>query len=175
MLTNLAHANDTYAERNNDVDSPLKTFAATLSSRRGEGGRADSGHGLRPGRRLGAVEGAGVGRSERRHRPEGRPVLHDGPVGRRRDPAAPREVGRGSKAARFPPARSASTTAATEDVADAAGQGPLGGRCCRACRPASTRCAAGRSTRRARPSRCPRPFRKSGHAAIESIAIKVVE
>ena len=30
VLTNLAHANDTYAEQNNDVDSPLKTFAATL-------------------------------------------------------------------------------------------------------------------------------------------------
>jgi hypothetical protein len=31
VLTNLAHANDTYAEQNNDVDSDLKTFAATLS------------------------------------------------------------------------------------------------------------------------------------------------
>jgi DMSO/TMAO reductase YedYZ molybdopterin-dependent catalytic subunit len=31
VLSNLAHANDTYAEQNNDVDSPLKTFAATLS------------------------------------------------------------------------------------------------------------------------------------------------
>jgi DMSO/TMAO reductase YedYZ molybdopterin-dependent catalytic subunit len=31
VLTNLAHANDTYAEQDNDVDSPLKTFAATLS------------------------------------------------------------------------------------------------------------------------------------------------
>jgi hypothetical protein len=31
VLTNLAYANDTYAEQNNDVDSPLKTFAATLS------------------------------------------------------------------------------------------------------------------------------------------------
>jgi hypothetical protein len=31
VLTNLAHANDTYAEQNNDVDSPLKTFAATIS------------------------------------------------------------------------------------------------------------------------------------------------
>ena len=30
-LTNLYHANDTYAEGNNDVDSMLKTFAATLS------------------------------------------------------------------------------------------------------------------------------------------------
>jgi DMSO/TMAO reductase YedYZ molybdopterin-dependent catalytic subunit len=30
-LTNLYHANDTYAEGNNDVDSSLKTFAATLS------------------------------------------------------------------------------------------------------------------------------------------------
>ncbi len=31
FLTNLAHANDTYAEQNNDIDSALKTFAATLS------------------------------------------------------------------------------------------------------------------------------------------------
>jgi DMSO/TMAO reductase YedYZ molybdopterin-dependent catalytic subunit len=30
-LSNLPIANDTYAEQNNDVDSPLKTFAATLS------------------------------------------------------------------------------------------------------------------------------------------------
>jgi len=30
VLTNLAHANDTYANGNNDVDSPLKSFAATL-------------------------------------------------------------------------------------------------------------------------------------------------
>jgi DMSO/TMAO reductase YedYZ molybdopterin-dependent catalytic subunit len=31
VLTNLPHANDTYAQQNNDVDSPLKTFAATLT------------------------------------------------------------------------------------------------------------------------------------------------
>ena len=31
LLSNLPHANDTYAEKNNDVDSPLKTFCATLS------------------------------------------------------------------------------------------------------------------------------------------------
>jgi DMSO/TMAO reductase YedYZ molybdopterin-dependent catalytic subunit len=31
VLTNLAGPNDTYADQNNDVDSPLKTFAATLS------------------------------------------------------------------------------------------------------------------------------------------------
>ena len=31
VLTNLPHANDTYAEQDNDIDSPLKTFAATLS------------------------------------------------------------------------------------------------------------------------------------------------
>ena len=30
VLTNLFHANDTYAQGNNDVDSALKTFAATL-------------------------------------------------------------------------------------------------------------------------------------------------
>ena len=31
VLTNLAYANDTYADQNNDVDSMLKSFAATLS------------------------------------------------------------------------------------------------------------------------------------------------
>jgi DMSO/TMAO reductase YedYZ molybdopterin-dependent catalytic subunit len=31
VLTNLFHANDTYAEGNNDVESALKTFAATIS------------------------------------------------------------------------------------------------------------------------------------------------
>lgn len=31
VLTNLFYANDTYGEQNNDVDSPLKTFAATLA------------------------------------------------------------------------------------------------------------------------------------------------
>lgn len=30
VLTNLAHANDTYAEQGNDIDSPMKTFAATI-------------------------------------------------------------------------------------------------------------------------------------------------
>ena len=30
VLTNLAQANDTYAHGNNDIDSPLKTFASTL-------------------------------------------------------------------------------------------------------------------------------------------------
>jgi len=31
VLSNLPHANDTYAGGNNDIDSPLKTFAATSS------------------------------------------------------------------------------------------------------------------------------------------------
>jgi hypothetical protein len=31
VISNLYQANDTYADGNNDVDSPLKTFAATLS------------------------------------------------------------------------------------------------------------------------------------------------
>jgi DMSO/TMAO reductase YedYZ molybdopterin-dependent catalytic subunit len=30
VLSNISHANDTYALQNNDIDSPLKTFAATL-------------------------------------------------------------------------------------------------------------------------------------------------
>lgn len=32
VLTNLFYANDTYGEKNNDVDSPLKTFAGTLNA-----------------------------------------------------------------------------------------------------------------------------------------------
>ncbi len=32
VLSNLPHANDTYAGGNNDIDSPLKTFAATLTA-----------------------------------------------------------------------------------------------------------------------------------------------
>lgn len=32
VLSNLSHANDTYGEKNNDVDSPLKSFAATLNA-----------------------------------------------------------------------------------------------------------------------------------------------
>ncbi|MFY9254002.1 MAG: molybdopterin-dependent oxidoreductase [Fuerstiella sp.] len=31
VLSNISHANDTYADQNNDVDSDLKTFCATLS------------------------------------------------------------------------------------------------------------------------------------------------
>jgi len=31
VLTNAPHSNDTYADGNNDIDSPLKSFAATLS------------------------------------------------------------------------------------------------------------------------------------------------
>ena len=31
VLSNLSHANDTYAEKNNDVDSDLKTFCATIT------------------------------------------------------------------------------------------------------------------------------------------------
>jgi DMSO/TMAO reductase YedYZ molybdopterin-dependent catalytic subunit len=32
LLSNLPHANDTYASGNNDLDSPLKSFAATLNA-----------------------------------------------------------------------------------------------------------------------------------------------
>lgn len=32
VLSNLEHANDTYANGNNDLDSPLKSFAATLNA-----------------------------------------------------------------------------------------------------------------------------------------------
>jgi DMSO/TMAO reductase YedYZ molybdopterin-dependent catalytic subunit len=39
VLSNLPHANDTYADANNDIDSPLKTFAATLSVPEGKADR----------------------------------------------------------------------------------------------------------------------------------------
>jgi DMSO/TMAO reductase YedYZ molybdopterin-dependent catalytic subunit len=39
VLSNHPFANDTYAEGNNDVDSPLKTFAATLSVPQGKAGQ----------------------------------------------------------------------------------------------------------------------------------------
>jgi DMSO/TMAO reductase YedYZ molybdopterin-dependent catalytic subunit len=39
VLSNLPHANDTYADGNNDIDSPLKTFAATLSVPEGKADR----------------------------------------------------------------------------------------------------------------------------------------
>jgi DMSO/TMAO reductase YedYZ molybdopterin-dependent catalytic subunit len=38
VLTNLYHANDTYADGNNDIDSPLKTFAAALLVPNGKAG-----------------------------------------------------------------------------------------------------------------------------------------
>src|SRR5690606_38799628 len=34
VLTNYPHSNDTYAEQGNDIDSPMKTFAATISAPR---------------------------------------------------------------------------------------------------------------------------------------------
>ena len=34
VLTNLFHANDTYAEQGNDIDSPMKTFASTIAAPR---------------------------------------------------------------------------------------------------------------------------------------------
>lgn len=38
VLSNLPHANDTYADANNDIDSPLKTFAATHPVPEGKAG-----------------------------------------------------------------------------------------------------------------------------------------
>ncbi len=53
VLSNLFHANDTYGTQNNDVDSPLKTFAATLSvPTEVKAEHADPGYRLRAGRYL---------------------------------------------------------------------------------------------------------------------------
>ena len=58
---NLAHANDTYANGNNDVDSPLKTFAATLSvPEQVAAGQPIPDYRLCAGRHFRIIESAGV-------------------------------------------------------------------------------------------------------------------
>ncbi len=95
VLTNLAHANDTYAEANNDIDSPLKTFAAVLSV-------PNEIHKSEPIPLTGYAQ-VGIGGLSRvqvwieRRRQEmarRRPVFHEGPVDRRAHPPAAEALGR---------------------------------------------------------------------------------
>ena len=83
VLTNLAHANDTYANGNNDIDSPLKTFAATLSvPTEVKSGEAIPITGYAQVGICGAVEGAGLDAPRRREMARRRSVFHH----RRRGP-----------------------------------------------------------------------------------------
>ena len=176
ILTNLAHANDTYADGNNDIDSPLKTFAATLSvpaERRGE--RADPRDRLRPGRHLRPVEGPGVGQPEREAVAGGRPLFPRGPVARRPHPARRRRSG----AASCPGDRIPKGTLGFDPDTGAPRTWPM--------RLAKVHWAAllpglpaGDYTLRCRTvdakghgQPMPRPFRKSGHCEIEAVKIGV--
>ena len=129
VLSNLFYANDTYGNAKNDVDSPLKTFAATLQVKRL----------LKANEALPVTGYAQVGVSGlskvqvwvaagREGLAGGRPVLHRRAVGRRRDPPAPQGVGRrrGRRGADGRP-RLRREDGPAEGLADAAGEGPLGG------------------------------------------------
>ena len=65
VLTNNSNPNDTYAERNNDVESPMKTFARFLHRprRSGPANRPPSPAWLRSA--VGAEQGAVLGAAER--------------------------------------------------------------------------------------------------------------
>ena len=158
VLTNLAHANDTYASGNNDVDSPLKTFAATLSVP----DKAAAGQPM-PVTGYAQVGISGLskvqvwitsrGRSGRPRTSTLRP--RRGPMPRS---SARRASGAATcRTAKSPPARSASMRQAGRRPGRCAWAKSTGRRCCPACPPASTPSAAARSTRRASPSRCRGP------------------
>ena len=157
VLTNLPHANDTYASGNNDVDSPLKIVRGHAV-----GARRKS----RPASRLPITGYAQVGISglskvqvwisPKRHRVAGRgQAFRHRALDRRRDPRRRPSAGAAiCRTTRFPPARSASTPPASPRPGRCGWPRSTGRRCCPACRRANTRSAAGRSTKKASPSRC---------------------
>jgi len=154
VLSNGAHANDTYADADNDVDSPMKTFAASLDVA-GEvpagrpiavSGYAQVGLGglskVRCGCRGRTTNCRRMTRITRRHRsatPSRFPPPDIGAI-------CPTEV--------FPPGRTASTTRAGRKAGRCDSPRRTGRPCCRDCRPGSTRSGAGPSMKRGSRSRC---------------------
>ncbi|MCE9608492.1 MAG: molybdopterin-dependent oxidoreductase [Planctomycetia bacterium] len=175
VLTNLAHANDTYASGNNDLDSPLKTFAAILSSPTG----------FKPGQPIPVSGYAQVGisglskvqvsiESNAKPRPEGDPHFTTAPWVDADLLAPPKHWGALPEGKL--PAETHGFTAAGEPktwplrLTNAHWAKVLPG------------LPAGEYTLRSRTidekghaQPMPRPFRKSGHSAIESIVVKVKE
>ena len=175
VLTNLAHANDTYAEQNNDVDSPLKTFAATITIPKG----------VKTGEAITVSGYAQVGisglskvqvsiESNATERPENDPHFTTAPwVDAELLPAPQKwaalsggripEQTHGFDAAGAPktwPLRLTNAHWAAVMPGMAAGEYTF-------------RCRTIDEQGQAQPM--PRPFRKSGHAAIESIGITVTD
>ncbi len=165
VLTNLYHANDTYGTQNNDVDSPMKTFAATLHV---------------PGtvKANAAIPITGYAQSAsrgcrrcrcgwRRREKVGRPTIRISPP--RPGPTRPFFRCRRSSAVTYRTARSrrtrwVSTRRASRRRGRCGWRRRTGRRCYRGCRRASTRCAAARSTRRVRPNRCRARSRRAAAA-----------
>lgn len=175
VLTNLAHSNDTYALENNDIDSPLKTFAATIGAPRKV--RADQPI---------AVSGyaqVGIGglskvqvwlQSDSQPPISGDPYFATAPWSDAEILAPPKSWGGGIPDDKIP--------------ADTHGFDPATGQPCHwplrltkvhwavmlpgvAAGTYTLRCRTVDEKGHAQP--LPRPFRKSGHAAIEQVAIVV--
>lgn len=175
VLTSLSHANDTYAEQGNDIDSPLKTFAATIDPPR----EVKAGEPV-------AVRGyaqagiSGLAKVQVWLSPAG----EDWPADDRYFETAPwvdaeilgppEDWGGGLPGGRIPagtlgfddsgrpkswPMRLSKVDWTARLPAKAAGEYTL-------------RCRTVDEQGHAQP--LPRPFRKSGHSAIESVTIKVV-
>jgi len=174
VLTNLPHANDTYADGGNDIDSPLKSFAATLSVPRE----------LAAGQRIPVTGYAQVGigglskvqvwiQPDGEEWPAGDPYFAKAPWTDMTILAPPKKWGGGLPDDRIPLA----TSGFDEDgrphtwpmrLCKAHWAGLLPGL------PAGSytlRCRAVDEKGHGQP--LPRPFRKSGHAAIEQIAITI--
>ena len=159
--------------QNNDVDSPLKTFAATLSvPTRGEGQDPDPGHRLCAGRHLGLVEGAGLDYAGQQGVAEGRSVFHDRAVDRRGHSSAAGSGAASCRATRSRRTRSASTRPASRRRGRCGWRKPLGRAPSRlARRRLHAALPHHRRERAAQPM--PRPFKKSGRCDIESVKITV--
>ena len=95
LLSNLPHANDTYAEQNNDVDSPLKTYAAADSDPPpGQTRPADPGFGICPGRNLRALKSTGLDRIGRQARASRRSLFPNRRPGWKAKILGPRNLGK---------------------------------------------------------------------------------
>ena len=175
VLSNLPHANDTYAEKNNDVDSPLKTFGALFPFATE----------VKAGRPLPLTGWAQVGISglskvqvwvsddEDDRATEGDRYFTDAPWKDAEILAAPEDWGGGLPGGQIPDAtigfdsggRPKSWPMRLTKVHWATLHPPLpAGRYTIRCRTIDANGAA---------QPMPRPFRKSGHAAIQAYRIKV--
>jgi hypothetical protein len=99
------HANDTYADGNNDVDSSLKNVRGRISLCRPrlKPGAPIPRHRLRPSRSGRPEQGPGLGRIQR-HRTSARdPYFLTAPWSRCRDPASAETLGRNPRGAQSPP------------------------------------------------------------------------